>query len=97
LIAVDENKTTNRGFVRLTPNPVRTNARISKGQSAKGIELHIYDVSGSLIRSFTLGPMPSALSWDCTDQTGRLVPAGEYFLETLDRGEPIRIKFTVAR
>jgi flagellar hook assembly protein FlgD len=94
LVGVAENENlTGNNILRIAPNPVRTTARISKGQSAKGIALHIYDISGSLIRSFTLGPMPSALNWDLTDQNGRPVPCGAYFLESGD----VRIKFTVAK
>jgi hypothetical protein len=50
------------------------------------IELRIYDISGRLIRSFALNPMPSALSWDRTDLQGRAVPAGVYFV-SLTSGE----------
>jgi hypothetical protein len=55
----------------------------------KSIEIKIYDAGGRLVKSFAppsalssatnLGG-PSALTWDGTDQTGRRVPSGVYFI-----------------
>lgn len=67
------------------PNPARDRIEIrfnpGIAHSAERIELKIYDVSGRLIRSFALSPMPSALCWEGTDQAGRSVPAGVYFIK----------------
>jgi hypothetical protein len=98
LVGIEENENlTGTTPLRITPNPVRDRIEFTfnpgKEHRAKSIELKIYDVTGSLIRSFTLGPMPSALSWGLTDQAGRPVPCGAYFLEAAD----VRIKFTVIR
>jgi hypothetical protein len=65
---------------RVSPNPFRTTTAISMGQSAESKELRIYDVQGRLVRSFTLGSMPYTLSWMGTDQSGKPVPAGVYFV-----------------
>jgi hypothetical protein len=67
-------------LVSATPNPFRDRIIFGKGQSAKGVELKIYDISGRMVRSFTLSSMPSALCWSGTDQSGRTVPAGIYFV-----------------
>lgn len=64
--------------ISISPNPFRTSTYISIGQSAKSKELKIYDIQGRVVGSFTLGPMPSALCWDGTDQSGRAVPPGVY-------------------
>jgi len=88
-------------YFNITPNPFRTKTNIRIGQSAKSIgkdnehrkegkELQIYDISGRWIRSFTLGPMPYALCWNGTDQNGRSVPPGVYFV-ALDGGEVVKI------
>jgi len=62
------------------PNPFSTTIKISKGQSAKSIEFKIYDTAGRLVNSFILGPMPSALCWNGTDQAGHELPGGVYLL-----------------
>ena len=71
-------------FLTTRPNPFRDRIefQLSPGiaQSAERRELTIYDVSGRLIRSFALCPMLSALCWDGTDQSGRKVSAGIYFV-----------------
>ena len=77
-------------FLTARPNPFRTRIEFQlnpgKAQSttrlggAERIELTIYDVSGRLIRSFAICPMLSALCWDGTDQSGRKVAAGIYFV-----------------
>ncbi len=77
------------------PNPFRQmiNISFSTGQSAKGIELKIYDVSGRLVKDFsrlTLDTQrPTLLSWDGTDDFGHRVARGVYFikLET-----PVQVK-----
>jgi hypothetical protein len=78
----------------ITPNPFRTTTNISigirvplRGSGAsfqdfqtKSRELRIYDAAGRLIRSFTLGPMLSALCWNGYDQQGQSIPPGVYFV-----------------
>jgi flagellar hook assembly protein FlgD len=81
----------------LSPNPVRHAALISVGFRAKGLGLSIYDAAGRLVNYFALRDTPCTIRWDGTDQNGRLVPSGAYFLETGGEVEPVRIKFTVAR
>jgi len=99
LTGVDENRNAmTRDNISITPNPFRTTTHISIEQSAplrgsgasfqdfqtKSRELKIYDAAGRLVRSFTLGPMPSALCWNGYDQQGQSIPPGVYFarLET---------------
>lgn len=64
---------------RIYPNPFRDRIYFSKELKAKGQKLYIYDIKGRLVCSFNLCPMPSALCWSGTDQTGRAVPPGVYF------------------
>jgi hypothetical protein len=88
LVAREENN--DRSLVPMmisaAPNPFRdqTNISFSIGHSVKSIAIKIYDASGRLVKSFSppsaLSPLPSALSWDGTDQTGRRVPSGVYFI-----------------
>jgi hypothetical protein len=71
------------------PNPFRDRIRLSYGL-ASGVDnaaLKIFDVTGRVVRSFTLpkssSPHPSSLIWDGRDERGQAVPAGIYFI-TLD-------------
>jgi hypothetical protein len=75
---------------RLTVFPSVARGRVNiaynlgKAQGAKGIELKIYDISGRLVKTFALGPMPSAQSlvaWTGDDNLGRPVAAGVYFVK----------------
>jgi hypothetical protein len=70
----------------IAPNPFRKliNINFRTGQSAKGIELKIYDVSGRLVRFFNLAsdflPLASTISWDGRDNNNRRVAEGVYFV-----------------
>ncbi len=66
--------------ISVQPNPFITQVNICLGQRANSRGLQIYDATGRLVRSFTLDPMPSALCWNGTDQEGRSVPKGVYFV-----------------
>jgi len=52
--------------------------------------LKIYDAAGRLIKSFNLPAtdylLPASIQWDGTDEIGRNVPAGVYFVR-LETGE----------
>ena len=49
------------------------------------MSLKIYDASGRLVKSFCLpgaySLVPGIITWDGTDEIGRMVPAGVYFVE----------------
>ena len=70
----------------LYPNPFRrmTVIRFSIGQGAESIELEIYDACGRLVKNFNLQSeicnLQSSVVWDATDDLGREVPAGVYFV-----------------
>lgn len=85
-------------FLNAAPNPFRDriNIRFGSGLRAEksGIRdeelgISIYDVSGRLVKSFTLSPMlyAQSLLWDGSDDLGRTVAAGVYFirLEAADK------------
>jgi hypothetical protein len=79
------NPARNRVMIRIKPGKVHSAPLRGSGASfqdfpTERIELTIYDVSGRLIRSFALCSVPYALCWNCTDQTGRTIPAGVYFV-----------------
>jgi len=80
---------------RLTVFPSVTRGRlqiaynIGKEQSAKGIALKIYDITGRMVKSFALSPMPYAnkVTWTGDDEAGRAVAAGVYFVKLTADGK----------
>jgi len=88
-------------FLRAAPNPFRDRLTIAysigKEQSAtefggaKIIALKIYDISGRLVKSFTLCPIPYApcLVWSGDDDLGRRVAAGIYFIKLESGGSSL--------
>ncbi|MEO0225887.1 MAG: T9SS type A sorting domain-containing protein, partial [candidate division WOR-3 bacterium] len=69
------------------PNPFRfkTEIKFSVGSRTKDRVLNIYDATGRLARSFCFissGHCPAtSLNWDGTDEKGRQLPGGVYFVE----------------
>jgi hypothetical protein len=90
------------------PNPFSTSTTITissaqehKCTSAQDIDLSIYDVSGKLVRSFSLfSPHPSlitSVSWDGTDESGKLMPSGTYFYKLIIGNESITKRMLLIR
>lgn len=82
---IEENETSspknNIQMLQVWPNPFRTNCRIALYGSNVCEDmstLHIYDVTGRLVRSFNL---KSVIFWNATDNSGQTVPAGIYFIQ----------------
>jgi hypothetical protein len=82
----------------VSPNPFRGSVHISLGRSLRralsSSPVRIIDAQGRLVRSLpipsSLVPRPSSLSWDGTDDTGRRLPAGVYYLRCLaERAMPV--------
>jgi len=69
-----------------SPNPFssKIDINLSKGQETENTELRIYNVSGRLVKSFSLvtshSSLISSLSWNGADNNGKLLPAGVYYL-----------------
>jgi hypothetical protein len=80
-------------FLRVHPNPFRHNIDIEYcighgemgiGQSARRIELKIYDVGGRLVKEFNLQSEIcnlQSVKWSGTDQLNRPVANGVYFVQ----------------
>jgi len=73
--------------INVFPNPFSkmTNIRFSLEQSAKSIELKIYDATGRVIKDIphlTLDALrPTQISWDGTNHANQRLPSGVYFLK----------------
>ncbi|MCK4352047.1 T9SS type A sorting domain-containing protein [candidate division WOR-3 bacterium] len=65
-------------YFKIFPNPFRRTAMISVKCQAPSASLQIYDLSGRLVKSFSLAtdnlPLTTAVSWDAKE-----FPAGVYF------------------
>jgi len=79
-----------RGELAVSPNPFRGSVHISLGRSLRrslsSSPVCIIDAQGRFVRSLpfptSLVPRPSSLSWDGTDDAGRRLPAGVYYVRS---------------
>ncbi|MBA7620246.1 hypothetical protein ES703_27591 [subsurface metagenome] len=94
--------TRTRVYLKVSPNPCRDRVTIRYhiGQRAECIELKIYDVSGCLVKVFSLptpyspdlaprsgaGLLPTVVSWDGRDDYGTLLPSGIYICTLQSNG-----------
>ncbi|UCG91550.1 MAG: hypothetical protein JSV97_10785, partial [candidate division WOR-3 bacterium] len=66
-------------------NVVSDEIRFSVGQSAQCIELMIYDITGRLVKNYSVSSLyslvPSVITWDGRDNSGKSVPNGVYFIK----------------
>ncbi len=85
-------------FLKVYPNPFSelTNVSFSTGLGAQDVALKIYDATGRLVRDFSLPTayslLPTTISWDGTDDAGRKLPAGVYFIELKARDRAVTEK-----
>lgn len=75
--------------LQISPNPFRNLVEIklmieNRGCRIEDVSLNIYDVSGRIVKDFSLPTfytlLPINLSWDGRDNAGKRVSAGIYFL-----------------
>ncbi|MEO0136198.1 MAG: hypothetical protein ABIL86_01550 [candidate division WOR-3 bacterium] len=78
---------------RIFPSPCRNTVRIS-GYLSNISNIVIYDIAGRRIKNFSL-PKSEGFEWvwNCTDETGREVPSGIYFLFLGDTFKKSIIKY----
>jgi hypothetical protein len=72
-----------------SPNPFSASTRISltSGVSGSGVpSLRVFDVQGRLVKRLTAS-RESYVVWDGTDDSGRPLPSGPYFVRREDAGE----------
>jgi hypothetical protein len=84
------------------PSPGRIEFAFNPGKEhrSKSIELQIFDISGRVVKSFSLPTTYSILHtvvWSGTDQTGRPVPSGVYFAVAEKNGAVERVKIVISR
>ncbi|RKX68637.1 hypothetical protein DRP53_10340 [candidate division WOR-3 bacterium] len=89
-IGIEEEKSSKVSFaLHSEPNPFRDRVtirwRIEDGRwKSEDISLRIYDATGRLVKEFILptaySSVPTAISWDGRDDSGRKASSGVYFL-----------------
>jgi len=79
-------------FPRITvsPNPFSKETRIHFVSSCKSkkIEFLVFDVTGSKVKEFLFSEHSRIVTWQGTDNTGNLLPAGVYFLRDVSSPSP---------
>jgi len=95
--------------LRAFPNPARSTINIRWEITAnryqitddgeKTTSLKIYDISGRLVKSFSLSDIGYRLSvtWSGTDQSGRAVPAGIYIARLTSIKETVQTELVIIR
>lgn len=74
------------GGIRVMPNPVVNEARISFGLSGNGnlpAIVKVYDIQGRFVRNLSVKKIDSgqaSATWDCKDAAGRRVSSGVYLV-----------------
>lgn len=79
------------GF-RIYPNPTRSKATVYlrnlKTDQSRFISVAIYDVNGTLVKSYTY-TCNAGILWDGQNEQGKLVSAGNYFVAITQNGRVI--------
>lgn len=72
----------NHSLFVIFPNPVMLNLNISVGADAVGEtgSMRVYDVAGRCVKRLWDGRLVDALRWDLSDDAGRRVASGVYFV-----------------
>lgn len=106
---IEENSSPSAGTrlsLKVYPNPTRglRNARFTihdPGSTDKNMTLMIYDISGRLVKSFSipsaLNPKSSALTWHCENNAGRQVPAGIYVARLSSSAGSVQIGLVIIK
>ncbi len=82
--------------IRISPNPFRNkvNIEFSIPRSMKSLKAEVYDLSGRLVKDFSLGTSQSStfaeVLWDGKDMMGRDLPSGIYFLNVKSGNQLIK-------
>ncbi|MGQ9464721.1 MAG: T9SS type A sorting domain-containing protein [bacterium] len=85
----------------IRPNPIKNNAEIYYEIDSSGnINLSLYDITGRKVKSFINGSFEKGcykLNWDRTDDTGRRLSEGVYFLRMDNQTKTFNQKIIVLR
>lgn len=89
--------------LRVLPNPFRNHAYIEyrSGGNTKSTVIHIYDITGRLVKRISLSNpcslLPATVVWDGSDEAGNELPEGVYFIHVADRRGSLIQKIVMLR
>lgn len=90
--------------LRSYPNPFNPRTTIEAfvpGSESQPVSVEVFDVRGRRVARLFRGEMPagrtSGLSWDGTDENGRAVPSGIYFVRLKTNGATVSRKLVLLR
>ncbi|MBN2620546.1 hypothetical protein JXB22_05580 [candidate division WOR-3 bacterium] len=90
-------------MMEVYPNPFRNELSIAYhvGHNAHDVTIHIYDITGRLVRLFSLPTaycaLPTVLSWNGTDKRGIPLPQGVYFIHMRVEEQDLHTKAILLR
>ena len=88
-------------FAGVTPNPVRSNARLGFELPKAGtLSLVLHDLSGRTVRSLAtgwFGAGPQSVAWDGRDDDGHALAPGAYFARLVTDSGSRNLRFVVLR
>ncbi|MCK4352622.1 T9SS type A sorting domain-containing protein [candidate division WOR-3 bacterium] len=95
IYGIEEIVSISQPFLKITPNPFTTEVSVqwleisttggsaSSGSEGQKASLRIYDLSGRLVKSFSLTtnhlPLTTGVVWDGKDKNNKKLPSGVYF------------------
>lgn len=87
--------------LEVSPNPFNTSARINWQMRYDGAaDLRVFDASGRVVRTLASGPHaagPYTAVWSGTDDAGRRLAHGVYFVRLVTPDQTVRVKTVLAR
>lgn len=88
-VGIDElvKQTVQLCYLRISPNPFKQalSIQLPDTEMQEEVTLNIYDISGQRVKTIT-GPTSDHITWDGTDVTGSVLPAGVYFCRFMAEG-----------
>ncbi len=103
-IAVNEpagGATLQRRPLEVNPNPFNASARVNWLMPRAGnAELKVYDAGGRAVRTLASGPSPAgshSTAWNGTDDAGRRLAHGVYFVRLTTPDQTVKVKTVLAR
>jgi hypothetical protein len=80
--SIDETEVSHPNKIYISSHPNPFNARtIITYSGMEGGNIEIYDITGSLIKTLTISGKGGEIIWDATDERGRNISSGVYFIK----------------
>ena len=80
-VAVDDPHSNEKILLKNSPNPFNESTEISfntKNSAHRDAEIAIYNLQGKLVKSYSISPDMSSITWNGTNEKGAVLPSGVY-------------------